>query len=320
MPFRSANKLLGALPANEYARLLPQLRTVHLSDNAPLLKCGDGRVYFPGTGVCSIGGQMEDGRTIEIAAVGNEGLVGLQSLCAAGLGYRQTFIQVSDGFAQFIPTLSFEREVRANVFLRDLVERYTRGFLESMLQAAACNRLHSLPERLCRWLLIMHDRVERYQFEVTRSFLAKALGAKPQELAIAIKTLESLHVVEFGPHSVTIFDRVSLERFACDCYAVMKSRYSPFPAEAAAEAETDAEPEPKPLAPVIRLRPLHLCARCGTSAATPHTDDRECIRAIDAELKALIHRAQRLNRQRVDLVRQRLINHRSFLQQSIKSS
>src|SRR5205814_3346643 len=106
--------------------------------------------------------------------------------------------------------------------LASLVERYSRTFLELAMQLAACNRLHTLQERYCRWLLVTHDRVGRRQFELTPSFLAGALGARRQDLAVITKTLQNLHVIEFEEGVLTIFDRQSLERFACDCYPIMK--------------------------------------------------------------------------------------------------
>jgi CRP-like cAMP-binding protein len=293
MALQSANKLLSALPAADYRRILPELRSVHLATGEKLGQCGETRVYFPCTGVCSVRSEMEDGRRIEIAAVGNEGVLGFAAL-TGDAALRRSFLQITDGFAQSMPLPAFRREIASEGALSALVERFSRIFLDSAMQLAACNRLHTLQERYCRWLLITSDRLGRPCVDLTLALLAGALGAKRQELAVITKTLQNLHVLEFEDDQLVIFDRQALERFACDCYPAMKKRLDP----------PDAYPTPVP-AKVPGMRSVEVCGDCGAAGA-PHRTDRECIRAIDAEMKLLIHRTRRLQAQRAKLFERRI--------------
>jgi CRP-like cAMP-binding protein len=304
MPGQSRNKLLAALPDADYRRLLPVLRSVHLATGQKLAQCGETRVYFPCSGVCSVRSEMEDGRRIEIAAVGNEGVVGIAAITGDSL-LRRSFLQVNDGFAQYMPLIAFDREMARAGPLAALIERFSHLFLNSVVQLAACNRLHTLQERYCRWLLVTSDRVGRTRVDLNPALLAGALGAKRQELAVITKVLQNLHVLEFENDQVVIFDRQTLERFACDCYPAARKRLD----EAAGvgppsnPAVTDCKPM---IAEVVRLRPLDVCGECGVAAPTPHRTDRDCIRAIDAQMKLLIHQTRRLQLQRAKLLERRL--------------
>jgi CRP-like cAMP-binding protein len=304
MPLQSANKLLSALPAADYRRILPELRSVHLDPGEKLGQCGETRVYFPCSGVCSVRTEMEDGRRIEIAAVGNEGVLGFAAI-TGGAPLRRSFLQITDGFAQSMPIAAFEREIAAQGALSTLVERFSRVFLDSAMQLAACNRLHTLQERYCRWLLITSDRLGRPRVDLTLALLAGALGAKRQELAVITKVLQNIHVLEFEDDQLVIFDRQALERFACDCYPSMRKRLDP----------PDAYSGPV-TAEVLRARPAEVCAECGIAVGTPHRTDRECIRAIDTEMKLLIHRTRRLQIQRAKLFERRIIALRDLVARS----
>src|ERR1700720_924596 len=140
MLLQSPNKLLSALPAVDYRRILPQLRSVHFATGEKLGQCGETRVYFPCSGVCSVRSEMEDGRRIEIAAVGNEGVLGFAALTGDAT-LRRSFLQITDGFAQSMPLAAFRHEMATEGALSALVERYSRVFLDSAMQLAACNRL-----------------------------------------------------------------------------------------------------------------------------------------------------------------------------------
>src|SRR5437762_3342412 len=192
MRLQSGNKLLAALPAVDYRRILPELRTIHVAAGDKLGECGATRVYFPCSGICSVRSEMEDGRRIEVAAVGNEGLVGFASI-TGDIPLKRSFVQMTDGFAQYMPLASFEREIARGGPLSMQVERFSRVFLEFAIQLAACNRLHSLQERYCRWLLMTSDRAQRPRVALKPVQVAGALGAKRQDLAVVTKTLQNLH-------------------------------------------------------------------------------------------------------------------------------
>jgi CRP-like cAMP-binding protein len=304
MRAQSANRLLAALPPADYRRILPELHSIHLAAGDKFGECGETRVYFPASGVCSVRSEMEDGRRIEIAAVGTEGLVGFASI-TGDMPLKRSFLQVTSGFAQYLPLTVFKREIARGGELSVLVERFSRVFLDSAMQLAACNRLHSLQERYCRWLLMTSDRVGRLRVDLNPALAAGALGAKRQELAVITKTLQNLQVLEFADDQVIIFDRQSLERFACDCYPLMKKRLEAAVASGSSPSEDEIYPRAVG-AGVIRMHPVEVCAECGVAAGTPHQSDRECIRAIDVEMKLLLHRTRRLQSQRAKLFEQRL--------------
>jgi CRP-like cAMP-binding protein len=306
MALQSANKLLSALPAADYRRIRPELRSVHLATGEKLGQCGETRVYFPCSGVCSVRSEMEDGRRIEIAAVGNEGVLGFAAI-TGDAPLRRSFLQITDGFAQSMPLAAFNQEMATEGALSAVVERFSRVFLDSAMQLAACNRLHTLQERYCRWLLITSDRLGRPRVDLTLALLAGALGAKRQELAVITKTLQNLHVLEFEEDQLVIFDRQALERFACDCYPTMRKRLDNASGGFRPPSSDPVDTYPAPVtAGVVRAHPVDVCGDCGVAAGTPHRTDRECIRAIDAEMKLLIHRTQRLQTQRAKLFERRL--------------
>ena len=303
MGARSPNKLLGALAAADYRRILPDLRSVHIANGDKLGQCGETRVYFPCAGLCSVRSEMEDGRRIEIASVGTEGVVGFAAI-TGDTSLKRSFLQITDGYAQYMPLPVFERELARGGPFSEMVERFSRTFIELAMQLAACNRLHTLEERYCRWLLITCDRIGRRRLEMNPATLAGALGAKQQQLAAITKTLQNLHVLDVEDHQIIIFDRQTLERFACDCYAVMKKRLADASGSVGPPAE-DARPRPVS-ADIVRIRPVEVCGECGIAAGTPHRSDRECIRAIDAEMKLLLQRARRLQSQRGKIFEHRL--------------
>ncbi len=185
------------------------------------------------------------------------------------------------------------------------------------MRSAACNRLHTLQERCCRWLLMSHDRIGRDQFELTQEFLARALGVKPQELAVAMRTLSNLGVLEHDEQAVRILDAEGLRRLACDCYRVMKKQFKGLLDTAVSPDLDDTSDAGPPMpAKVVPLRPTCTCDRCGSAVNLPHKTEYECIRSIDAEMKVLIRRAHSLHKQRGQLVQQRLKILRAFLEKT----
>ena len=313
MTAQSPNKLLASLTRQHYSRLLPHLRTVRLANDVPLPHCGATRVYFPGTGLCSITSSMADGALIEIASVGNEGLVGLTTL--TGEAIRQhTFLHVGDGTAQWMPLVLFEREFAQEERLRQLVDRFTRVFLESIIQAVACNKLHNLPERCARWLLTTHDRLGRAKFEMGPRTLARVLGVKPVAIEAVVTNFERLGIISQNRQTFTIFDAVGLKRLACDCYESLKRGYTGVNAQT---LKTSPLP-PHETAKIIRMRPAGdtACMLCGLTAHLPHKSSHECLVALNEEFAQIFRRMQSLRTMRKSLLKQRLSMYRRFLSNS----
>ena len=288
---QSANKLLAALPRREYQRLRPLLRTLHLPAETGLPHCGQTRVYFPGTGLCSIINKMADGSGIEVACIGSEGIVGFNALAGESPAERNGFVQVADGTVEYMPAVFFERELARNGHFREAVDKVADR-LQAVIQAVACNRLHTTDQRCCRWLLSVHDRIGRGRFELKARFLARAMGVRNSEVAAILALLEEQGLVTHDGQSITILDAIGLRRLTCSCYAAMKRVYGARPF-----GEKLATAVPRPTATVLRMRPgSGACTLCGSSTHVPHQNGHACILAIDEEIAALIQKTHTLRR------------------------
>jgi CRP-like cAMP-binding protein len=309
---QSANKLLAALPSREYQRLRPLLRTLHVSAETGLPHCGQTRVYFPGTGLCSIINKMADGSGIEVACIGSEGVVGLNALAGDSPAERNGFVQVADGTVEYMPTVFFERELARNGHFRAVVDRFCHSFLEAVIQAVACNRLHTTEQRCCRWLLSVHDRIGRGRFELKGRFLARAMGVRNSEVAAILASLEEQRLVTHDGQSITILDAIGLRRLACGCYAAMKRAYAPD-----ASTEKLKTAVSRPVARVLRMRPgAGACTLCGSSTHVPHQNGHACILALDEEIAGLIQKTHTLRKYRAQLLANRAQLYRDILKRS----
>jgi CRP-like cAMP-binding protein len=308
---QSANKLLAALPRRDYQRLRPLLRTLHLSGEMGLPHCGQTRVYFPGTGLCSIINKMADGSGIEVACIGNEGVVGLNALAGESPEERNGFVQVADGTVEYMPAVFFERELARNGRFREVVDRFCHSFLETVIQAVACNRLHTTEERCCRWLLSVHDRIGRGRFELKVRFLARAMGVRNSEVAAIVSSLEDQGLVSHDDQSMTILDAIGLRRLACGCYSAMKRAYIPEPA-----VEKTKTAASHSSARVLRMHSGAACTLCGSSTRVPHRNGHACILALDEEIAGLIQKTHTLRKYRAQLLANRAQLYRDILKRS----
>ena len=309
---QSANKLLAALPRRDYQRLQPLLRTLHLTAETALPHCGHTRVYFPGTGLCSILNKMADGGAIEVACIGNEGVVGLHSLADEPPQDRNGFVQVADGTVQYLPAMLFEREIARNGRFREVIDSFSHSFLETMIQAVACNRLHTTEQRCCRWLLSVHDRVGRARFELKTRFLARAMGVKNSEVAAILAALEAQGLARHDGASITILDSIGLRRRACRCYDAMKRAYA-----LERLAMQPRTPAATSAARVLPMRPgVRACTLCGSSTRLPHRNGHECILALDEEIRTLVQRTHLLRKYRAQLMANRAQLYRDILTRS----
>jgi CRP-like cAMP-binding protein len=313
---QSANKLLAALPSRDYQRLRPVLRTVHLAAETSLPHCGQTRVYFPGTGLCSIINKMADGSGIEVACIGNEGVVGLNALSGDTPLERNGFVQVADGTVEYIPAVLFERELARNGRFREVVDRFCHSFLETVIQAVACNRLHTTDQRCCRWLLSVHDRLGRGRFELKVRFLARAMGVRNSEVATILASLQDQGLVQHDGLSITILDTIALRRLACGCYDAMKRAYA-----TAVPVEEPRVAQPAATARVLRIRPgAGACTLCGSTTSIPHANSHACILALDEEISGLIRRTHTLRKYRAQLLATRAQQYRNILKRSAGST
>jgi CRP-like cAMP-binding protein len=225
---RTTNRLLSSLPAEEYARVAPLLRTVSLTARQVLHKQGAPvtDVYFPGGGACALVKNMDDGRTTEIATVGAEGVIGASVFFNQHESSCDVVVQLASDTAHVMPADAFRAEMARRGAFYNLVIRYNQGLMTQLMQTTACNGLHSVEKRCCRWLLTTHDRVGRDEFPLTQEFLATMLGVRRPTVTLVATALQQQGLISYRRGHVTIVDREKLEAASCECYATVKATFA----------------------------------------------------------------------------------------------
>jgi CRP-like cAMP-binding protein len=218
------NRLLRALPAEEYAHLLLQLTPVPLGLKQVLVEPDEpiGDVYFIREGVGSVIAVEQEGDPIEVGTVGSEGFIGLPVLLGADRMPNRVFIQI-EGHGWRLPADAFRQLVDERPAVRRLLLRYTQYYVDQLSQSVACNRLHTLDERCARWLLMTHDRVEGERFELTQEFLSYMLGVRRAGVTVAMGTLQAARIIGYARGRIEILDPARLEEASCGCYHITRS-------------------------------------------------------------------------------------------------
>lgn len=220
------NRLLAALPASEYQSLIPHIEYISLSNQQVLYepKQPIEYVYFPDRTVVSLLSMMSDGSTVEVSVVGNEGVVGLPIILGHQTTTTQAIVQVADG-AMRMEASQLLAEFNRGGTLQTLLMRYTHALLTQLSQTVACNRLHTIEERLARWLLTISDCIQLDEFPLTQEFIAQVLGVRGFEVRVAVETLQQTERLRYSHGRVTILIRSDLEAIACECYEVIKAEF-----------------------------------------------------------------------------------------------
>jgi CRP-like cAMP-binding protein len=217
------NRILTALPSSLREELFTFVRNVTLPVKTVLFEPGAPieALYFPVDGVISLVTALHDGAIVEVATIGNEGIVGVPLVPLGGLAVR-AISQVAGHSLRMEATAFVSLFERSNAF-HTLVDKYTQALFGQISQAAACNRLHSSEERLSRWLLMSHDRVGADEFMITQEFLGQMLGARRSTVSVSAGILQRAGLIRYVRGHVTIVDRAGLEAVACECYVVIRS-------------------------------------------------------------------------------------------------
>jgi len=221
------NQILAALPAKEYARLLPNLELIQLPLARVLYEPGVQMdyVYFPITGIISLLYVMQSGASAEIAITGNEGLVGV-SLFMGGESTTSRAVVQNAGASYRLKADILRREFALGGPLQYLALRYTQALIAQMTQTAACNRHHTLDQQLCRWLLLSLDRLPGDELTMTQQLIANMLGVNLAGVTGALDKLQAGGMIRHKNGLVTVLDRPLLEDRVCECYAVVKDEFS----------------------------------------------------------------------------------------------
>lgn len=217
------NRILSALPPAEWLQLLEAATNVTLDARMVLFEAGKpiDAVYFPTDGVISLVTPLQDGGIVEVATIGNEGIVGVPLVPFSDRGVR-AITQVAGHAFRLDSAVFVEWFERSRAF-RMLVDRYTQALFGQIAQSAACNRLHSSEERLSRWLLMSQDRVGSDQFMITQELLGQMLGARRSTISVSAGILQRAGLIRYTRGHVTIVDRDGLMAVSCECYAVIKA-------------------------------------------------------------------------------------------------
>jgi CRP-like cAMP-binding protein len=223
---RTGNRLLDRLPGEEFERLQPHFQRVALKHQEDVygLNGPAAHVYFPLSSVFCLVLLMEDGKEVETATTGNEGLLGIPLLLGLDFNPLRATTQVA-GDCLRLPARPFLAALKQGTALDRLVRNYIAYSWQNNNQAIACNLLHTVTERLCRWLLLTHDRTGADEFDLTQEFLAEMLGASRQTVTVVAGTLQAAGFITYRRGHVRIVRREELEDSCCECYAAMKEFY-----------------------------------------------------------------------------------------------
>jgi CRP-like cAMP-binding protein len=224
-----SNRLLAALPREEYARLSPHLELVRLTPGKILYNAGQvvRHAYFPKAGMACLLSTTESGRTIEVAMIGDEGMVGVPLILRSIAAPYQVMVQLA-GHAMRVRGEVLREEFNRGGRLQDLLLRYTHTLLVQIAQSAACNAFHTVEERLCRWLLVSQDRVRAETVHLTQEFLSHMLGVPRTTVTMVARSIHMRGLIGYSRGKVTILDRVGLEAASCECYRLVHKGLAEF--------------------------------------------------------------------------------------------
>jgi CRP-like cAMP-binding protein len=225
-PNGTGNRLLDRLPRDEHERLVPSWESISLPHGHELCKQNGpmSHIYFPISGMCSIVGATDEGNVVETATVGNEGMIGIPALLGLDFNPSTVISQVS-GTGLRMPAASFLQAMERGGPLDRILRRFIAFSLRYAYQTVVCNAQHSVEERLCRWLLMTHDRVGKDEFVLTQEFLAEMLGVRRQTVTVFAGTLQTAGFITYRRGVMRIVNREGLEAASCECYEISRSFY-----------------------------------------------------------------------------------------------
>ena len=221
------NHLLTALPKDEFLRVQSKLGSMSLKLGEVLHESGDkmNYVYFPTTAIISLLYIMENGSTAEIGIVGNDGIVGIELFMGGETTTNRAIVQ-SAGDAFRMSAKDLMAEFTLGRTFHNLLLRYTQALITQISQTAVCNRLHSLEQQLCRWLLLSHDRLDSNKLIMTHDLISNMLGVRREGVTLAAQKLAVKNLIKNVRGTITVLDRKGLEEAVCECYEVVNEEYN----------------------------------------------------------------------------------------------
>jgi CRP-like cAMP-binding protein len=235
------NRLLGALEPFSRKRIESHLEPVRLKLGAVVCEAGGllKHAYFPEGAVLSLLTVLENGAAIETANIGREGAFGLFAAMYSRVSFNRCLVQLEGGIVR-CPIELLQWEFKNSEHVRNLFVSYSETLLSQVQQTVACNALHSTEERMCRWLLMMHDRAEGESLPYTHEFLSQMLGANRKSVTLAAQALQTAGLISYRRGTIQVVDRAGLEKASCECYAIVKERFDAFlsPPPTAVQSDT----------------------------------------------------------------------------------
>ncbi len=221
------NFLLTSLPDLEFERVQSHLQPVSLKLGQVLYESGDKMdyVYFPTTAIISLLYVMENGATAEIGVVGNDGILGIALFMGGDTTPNRAVVQ-SAGEAFKMKAKDLMAEFTLGGVFHNLLLRYTQALITQISQTAVCNRLHSVDQQFCRWLLLSHDRLNSNKLVMTHDLISNMLGVRREGVTMAARKLAARKLIKNVRGSITILDRRGLEEAVCECYDVVNNEYN----------------------------------------------------------------------------------------------
>jgi CRP-like cAMP-binding protein len=223
------NRILAALPHQEFARMQPHLERVHLEKGEVIYISGDNirYAYFPDDGLLSLLSTTESGSTVEVAMVGNEGVVGLSTILKNRVIPYEVIVQLTTE-AFRIRAEALQEEFSKGQALQELILRYLNVLITQISQASICNRFHTLETALSRWLLIAQDRVNLDALNLTQEIISHALGVPRTGVTTAAGALQRAGLIRYSRGKIVILDRGGLEANSCECYRILHHEFHHF--------------------------------------------------------------------------------------------
>jgi CRP-like cAMP-binding protein len=221
------NRLLAALPTEDYQRLCPHLEPVELPQHKVIYHAGEHYeyAYFPSHSIVSTVAIMENGSTTEIGVIGSEGMVGLPIILDTSYTNSTAIVQVGNGGYR-ITAERLQEEMNCNEALKRLLMRYIQARIIQLGQTAACNRYHNLEQRFARWLLTVRDNIQKNEFQLTQEFISQMLGVRRTGVTEVASKFQKAGIIHYKRGSIRIESEEKLEACPCECYWLIAKEYS----------------------------------------------------------------------------------------------
>jgi CRP-like cAMP-binding protein len=236
-----SNQLLGALEPASRERIVAHLEPVKLKLGALVCEAGGvlKHAYFPQGAVLSLLTLLSNGSAIETANIGREGAFGIFAAMYSRVSFNRCIVQL-EGRVVRCPIELLQYEFKNSEHVRNLFVSYSETLLSQVQQTVACNTVHTTEERVCRWLLMMHDQADGASLPYTHEFLSHILGANRKSITLAAQSMQAAGLINYRRGRIQVLDRPGLEKASCECYEIVKERFDAFltPPSTAVQSDT----------------------------------------------------------------------------------